>query len=218
MSIFMRLLGSLMVGALACTVTLLGPALPASAVAKTTPTPTGVGEDTITVETFLSDNKTLVSTQTFGVETQGLTSEATASDAGFSTQASGSGGSTSASGCRRVTVNNEGVSPNLGTTVFWFRTWTRWCWTRSTQTVYDVSSGWTIDDVAPFTYWRGINNKELGFYDYSTNDGHPRSAYKNYRQGSFENCPLKIGCVGMRYPSNTLRSYYNGTWAWNTTE
>jgi hypothetical protein len=100
--------------------------------------------------------------------------------------------------------------------VYWYHTWTRWCWNRATQNVYDVSTGWYIDDVASFTFWRGENNNELGWYDYSTNNGYPRSAYKHYRQGAFDNCPVRFGCVETLYPANTLRSYYNGTYAWST--
>ena len=123
-----------------------------------------------TVETFKPDNKTLVSRVTYGPETEGqlLPADSTAAVPGgapmaITPMASGSGGSSTASGCRKVTVN-----------------------------------------------------KELLFYDYSTNDGHPKSAYKHYRQGQFENCVLKYGCIGTTYPANTLRSYYNGTWAWAT--
>jgi hypothetical protein len=159
-----------------------------------------------------------VSTQTFGPETEGQIMGAEAGSAaggGVVPMASGSGGSSSSSGCRKVTVNNE-TETVLGFTAYWFHTWTRWCWTRSTQVVYDVTTGWYISDVDSQEYWKGINNTELLFYDYSTNDGHPRSAFKHYRQGRFENCVLKYGCIGTTYPTNLLRSYYNGTWVWST--
>jgi hypothetical protein len=175
-----------------------------------------VDGDTVTVETYLADGKTLVSTNTYGAETKGIPLIESPTPEGVSPLASGDGGSSSASGCNRVTVNNEGVSPNFGWHIYWYRTWTHWCWNRSTQNISDVQTGWSIDDVASFTFWKGENNNELGFYDYSTNDGHPRSAYKHYRQGAFDNCPVKFGCVETLYPGNTLRTYYNGTWAWNT--
>lgn len=180
-------------------------------------TPASADGDTVTIDTYLLDNKTLVSSQTYGAETKGLPMTIPSANSGeVSPMASGDGGSSSASGCVRVTVNNEGVSPNFGWHIYWYRTWTRWCWNRSTQTVYDVTNGYSFDDVASFTFWKGETNNEFGFYDYSTNNGYPRSAYKHYRQGSFDNCPIKFGCVETLYPSNTLRSYYNGTWAWST--
>lgn len=93
-------------------------------------------------------------------------------------------------------------------------TMTKWCWNRATQVVSSVSPSWTISSVGSQQYWRGEVNFIPEFYDYSTNDGHPKSAYKHYRQGRFENCILKYGCISSTYPTNTIRSYYNGTWAW----
>jgi hypothetical protein len=201
---------------------------PAHADTQAEPTPDELTfTSSITVETFEPDNKTLTSTSTYGEETQGQlmgVDGAAAATAGPATNrgnhsvspmASGSGGTSSASGCIKVTVNNVAKTV-LGFTAYIFHTWTDWCWTRSTQVVYNVTHGWYISDVDPEEYWKGIVNSEFLFYDYSTNDGHPKSAYKNYMQGQFDNCILKYGCVGTTYPTNTLRSYYNGTWAWST--
>ncbi len=186
----------------------------------------------LVVQTYLKDDRTLVSVQTYGDDSEGLvlggldSLAATTSTAGptvSSTRASktlsaldsGSGGSTTASGCRRVTVNN--VSKTLlGFTAFIFHTWTHWCWNRSTQVISDVQHGWYNSDIDSQHQWKGIVNTEFTFYDYSTNDGHPKSAYKNYQQGHFTNCIVKYGCIGDYYPSNLLRSYYNGTWVWST--
>lgn len=134
-------------------------------------------------------------------------------DSNVSGKESGSGGTSSASGCRRLTVSNRKRTA-LGLTAFRFVTWTEWCWTRSTQTVRVVKKGHRLEDVDPLFSWQGITAKEFLFYDYGTNDGHPKSAYKHYRQGHFENCVGPV-CQSF-YPENTLRSYYNGTWAWST--
>lgn len=221
----------LRLGILAATLPLLAAPLFASpseavvakpAAVKPAPKPeplTSVGS--VTVETFADDGDSLLSTETYGPETEGqLMGEpadpSPTGDGGMMTAMdSGTGGSTTASGCRKVTVNNR-AHTLLGFTAYVFHTWTRWCWTRSTQTVSDVTTGWTISDVDSQEFWKGIVNSELGFYDYSVNDGHPRSAYKHYRQGQFENCVVKYSCIGTTYPANTLRSYYNGTWAWST--
>jgi hypothetical protein len=128
---------------------------------------------------------------------------------------SGTGGASSASGCRKVTLRNR-TSTLLGLTAYRFNTWTRWCWERAKHQVYDVSTGWFITDADTQEYWRGIVNDELGYYDFGANDGHPHSAYKHYRQGRFENCVLKYGCIATTYPTNTIRSYDNGTYAWKT--
>lgn len=216
MSIIKRLSSLATAVALAAALASVAPASAAPTRPDQAKAQTADGRDTVTVETYLADNKTLVSSETFSAETEGALM--TSGDAGAAgpLAASGDGGGSTAGGCARVTVNNEGVSPNFGWHVYWYRTWTHWCWNRSTQNIYDVQTGWTIDDVAPFTFWMGENSNELIFYDYATNDGHPRSAYKHYRQGRFDNCPIKFGCVESLYPANTLRSYYNGTWAWST--
>lgn len=130
-----------------------------------------------------------VSTQTYGSETAGQVmggSEPNWPGGRITPRASGGGGTSSSTGCRKVEVNNNAYTV-LGARAYTYRTWTRWCWTRSTQTVYSTSVGWEIPYTDGFQYWRGEVGNELLFYDYSTNDGHPRSAY-----------------------------YYNGTWVWET--
>jgi hypothetical protein len=189
------------------------------------PAPSTVSVGTVTVETYTDGFKKLLSVKTYGPETEGrllgddnigLTPGAAARHlAVWPTAGSGTGGTSSATGCRKVTVNNEHENL-LGSTGFWFRTYTEWCWTRSSQVVRDVATGWRFDE-ADWTYqWGGFINSELRFYDFSADDGHPNSAYLHYRQAKVDNCPVKIGCTGAVYPANTLRSYYNGTWAWQT--
>jgi hypothetical protein len=206
--------------AVACTLT----GSPSPAVADdAAPAPeTLISTGSATVETYTADHETLLSRQTFGPETEGQELSGGPiglGPGGITTQpvllGGGKGGSSSASGCRRVTVSNR-TSTLLGFTAYRFNTWTDWCWNRLTQVVSNVTTGWNISDVNNQEYWRGINNTEYDYYDYSTNDGHPYSAFKHYRQGRFENCVLKYGCIGVTYPTNTLRSYYNGTWAWST--
>jgi len=167
----------------------------------------------VTVDTFASHGGELVSRQTFGPETAGSTLES--DSIGMAPRSGTSTVSSTASGCRRVTVVNRG-STWLGATAYEFNTWTYWCWTRATQVTSNISVGWSISDVDSQYYWQGVVNTELDRYDYSTNDGHPYSAFKHYRQGRFDNCVLKYGCLGTVYPANTIRSYYNGTWAWST--
>jgi hypothetical protein len=192
------------VTATACLV--LGPILgaPAAAQAEEQALIT-VSLGSVTVETYTDDFKRLVSVETFGPETEGeplevdaigLTPRATKQRLAIMPMAgSGAGGSSTATGCRKVTVNNEHENL-LGSTGFWFRTFTEWCWTRSTQTVSGVATGWRFDE-ADWTYqWDGIINTDTRFYDFSTDDGHPKSAYLHYRQAKVDNCPIKVGCTG----------------------
>ena len=182
--------------------TLLAPT--AQAADDDTPPPPSEVNATVTEVTYTADGKKALGTVTYGQNTEDVTlgeefPSVGGNNGGPIPVGSGSGGSSSSSGCRKVTVNNwQGTT--LGFTAFWYHTWTRWCWTRSTQNIYDVTTGWSISDVTANWWWLGEVNKELGFYDFGTNDGHPRSAYKHYRQGHFEACVVK----------------YNGTWVWST--
>ena len=124
-----------------------------------------------------------------------------------------SGGTSSASGCKLLSVMKEGKTA-LGFTAYQFVNQTHWCWTRSTQTVYNVWTDWFLGKFDSNYYWRGIVKYVHGFYDYSTNDGHPRSAFKNLRIGHIDDCLLKYGCIAAIYPSVLIRSYYNGTYVW----
>lgn len=126
----------------------------------------------------------------------------------------GKGGKSTASGCRKVTVSNR-ARTTLGKTAYRYNTWTRWCWTRSAQRIHrGVTYGWSISSVDPFQYWRGQVRKSTTFYDAGPNNHRPRSAFRHYRQGRFENCVVKYGCIQTSYPANSLRSYSNGTYAY----
>lgn len=123
------------------------------------------------------------------------------------------GGTSSPSGCRLLSVMKEGKTA-LGFTAYQFVNQTHWCWTRSSQRVYDVWTDWFLGKFDSNYYWRGIEKYVHLFYDYSTNDGHPRSAFKNLRIGRVDNCVLKYGCLAAIYPKVLIRSYYNGTYVW----
>jgi hypothetical protein len=125
----------------------------------------------------------------------------------------GFGGSSSASGCQRVTVHNTGHNA-LGSVAYKFHTWTDWCWNRANETVSSVLTGWYITDVDSTYDWKGIINSDLRFFAWQ--DGAPHSGYIHMRQGKFDNCIVKYGCVGTSYPANRLRSRSNGTWYWAT--
>lgn len=134
-------------------------------------------------------------------------------DGGFTAAASGSGGTTSASGCRRVTVNNYARNL-LGSVAYNYQTYMEWCWTRSTYYTGNVLSGFRLLQVGSQQYWRGQVNYDQHFYSWVS--GRPRSGAISYRQGRFENCVLKYGCISNTYPGNTIRGHSNGTWTWST--
>ncbi len=126
----------------------------------------------------------------------------------------GTGGSSSASGCQKVTVHNTGHNL-LGSVAYRFNTWTYWCWNRANYNVSNVSTGWTIDSVDGCCYqWNGIINHNKQFFAWKS--GHSHSGYIHFEQGSFTNSAFKVGYVGNSYPEDHLRSRSNGTWYWAT--
>lgn len=124
-------------------------------------------------------------------------------------------GTSSASGCVKVTVTQ--TRKGSFNEVLWkFHVWTDWCWTRSNQVVDVNGHSWYTSNFDQNFQWVGIVQTQANYYDFSTNDGHPKSAYYHYRMGHLTNCVFKYGCLGDYYPVNYLRSYYNGTWVWDT--
>jgi hypothetical protein len=129
---------------------------------------------------------------------------------------SGSGGSSTAQGCHRVWAKNK-YTTTLGFTAFVLHSWTDSCWNRSQARVDVYLNDAQMENVdsqyrypASWYLWDGL------FYDYGTNNGQPRSAFRFRAQKKVENCVAKYGCINTYYPLNILRSYYNGTWAWET--
>lgn len=126
--------------------------------------------------------------------------------------ASGSGGKSLASGCIGVTVTN--VAKNLlGSTAYKYITVTSWCWTRSTRTITSQFDHYRLESVGSQQYWRGEVQYDAGFFTWVS--GYSRSGYKHYRQGHFENCVLKYGCIASSYPSNTIEAHSDGTYKWS---
>ena len=129
--------------------------------------------------------------------------------------ASGNGGTSSASGCVRVTVNNE-YETATGSTAYWFHTWTNWCWTRSTKTISSVSTGSYVSGVNwPYVY-QGVISDTTEFYSWYA--GHPNSGFIHDKQARFDNCIVSLGCYASSYPRNELYSHSDGTWSWSTSD
>jgi len=120
-------------------------------------------------------------------------------------------GTSQASGCAKVVAEN--VSKVLLIKVYVYQTWTEWCWTRSTQRVYAVDTGWRLPLVKSGIEWAGEVNHDEGFFDFGEDDGHPISGYEHYRQGHFKIGPLwsPVPWTTHSYPWNDQHVYYNGT-------
>jgi hypothetical protein len=126
-------------------------------------------------------------------------------------QDNGTGGSSSASGCQKVTLRNRATTL-LGSTAYRFNTWTYWCWSRQNRTISSVRTGWYLSDVDKQFVWREMIVDNTHYFSWYS--GYPRSGYKHEKQARIENCVLHYGCIGNTYPRNVLYSYSNGTWSW----
>jgi hypothetical protein len=128
---------------------------------------------------------------------------------------SGSGGSPSAEGCRRVTVRNE-VETLLGATAYWYNTFTEWCWNRANHLVGNVVTGHFFEDVDPNFLYRELLVQDERHYAWV--EGFNKSGFWHERQARWENCLFRVGCVGNTFPRNVLRSHADGTWNWSTNQ
>jgi len=119
---------------------------------------------------------------------------------------SGGGGLPSASGCRTLTVTNK-TTTTLGFTAFKFITETSWCWNLKQDKTTLNSAVVRVADVDAQYRYRGLNNT------FNQNIAHGKRVY---RQGFFENCVVKYGCIGAYYPSNDSSVFASGMWSWTT--
>jgi hypothetical protein len=126
----------------------------------------------------------------------------------------GTGGTSSASGCTKVEIWQKRTT-FLGAFAAKFGVWSDWCWARGGQRVTLNRRGFDMD-VGPGYSWDDVQQSSGYFYDFSTNDGHPKSAYHHHKIGGFSSPGGGPIPQGHWYPKNTLDSYYNGTWQWFT--
>lgn len=128
----------------------------------------------------------------------------------------GTGGTSTASGCVKVEIWQKRTTW-LGTFAAKWGVWTDWCWDRASQVVSINDRGRDFD-VAPGYSFDGVVDSAAYFYDFSTDDGHPRSAYHHHKKAGFSSPGGGALPQGHWYPKNTLDSYYNGTNQWFTSD
>jgi hypothetical protein len=119
---------------------------------------------------------------------------------------SGVGGLPSGSGCRALTVTNK-TTTTLGFTAFKFITEVHWCWNLAQGRTDLNSVEVRVADIDSQYRYLGLAN--------SFNQTIPNGK-RVYRQGHFENCIVKYGCINSYYPSNDHRVYDSGMWSWTT--
>ncbi len=118
----------------------------------------------------------------------------------------GGGGLPSGQGCRTLTVTNK-TTTTLGFTAFKFITETSWCWNLSQDRTDLHGVIERAQDVDSQYRYRGLNNS------FNQTISHGKRVY---RQGFFENCIPRYGCIGAYYPVNESKVFSSGMWSWTT--
>ena len=161
---------------------------------------------TTIVVTDLDANGHVLATETYHGQPEPLGTPQTVKGSARPLLDSGGGGLPSPSGCRTLTVTNK-TSTTLGFTAFKFITETSWCWNLK-QLRTDLGSVVVrVADVDAQFRYRGLINS----FNQTIDNGK-----RVYRQGFFENCIAKYGCINAYYPSNDSRVYASGMWTWTT--
>lgn len=159
----------------------------------------------------LTSSGTVISTSTYDGQGRLVVELPDGSIIRSSADGSGSGGSSSASGCRKAIVKNRGESIT-GDLVYKYNTWTQWCWNRSDRAITSVRTGEYLSNVASTMYYRGIVGQDERFYAWRS--GFNKSGHWHERQVQMENCVLRYGCISNDYPRNVIRAHSDGTYTW----
>jgi hypothetical protein len=114
--------------------------------------------------------------------------------------------------CRRLDVARVQRS-FLGLVVMYkFWHWKRWCW--DYPRVWVSGMGTYVTDVHPTMSYRGVANA-WEHYDtwccFSRTSGH-----LSFRQGHFDNCVVKYGCIGAWYPWVRIHAHGDGSYHYRT--
>lgn len=115
------------------------------------------------------------------------------------------------SGCRGVAVARVGRTL-LGFVAYKYWQYKEWCW--SYPRVTGAQSWVYISDVDPNYYFRGTISAWGDFYTWCC--GVWNSGHRSFRQGHFQNCILKWGCVRSEYPWVMIYGHGDGSFSYST--
>jgi len=129
--------------------------------------------------------------------------------------ATGTGGTSTASGCKTIRITNVGHT-FLHAVAYKFWTQVHWCWNRGFKTISQVSRAWDVTNVALTFRFDGIVKTSSGFYGW-LGALYPHSGYFYNKTAKFTNvCPLKM-CFATTFPKNKINVHSNGTWWFSKT-
>ena len=129
---------------------------------------------------------------------------------------SGTGGTSTAGGCKTVRITNVGHTV-LHFVAYKFWTQVYWCWNRDRKTITIVRRSWDVTNKANTFTFDGIVKTASGFYGW-LGALYPRSGYYYNKTASFTNtCPLPKVCWANTTPRNKIHVHSNGTWWFSKT-
>ncbi len=96
----------------------------------------------------------------------------------------------------------------LGFVAYKFWQSKQWCWNGTK--VYNVNVSTFLSNVDPNFYYRGI----VAQWDRWASD--KKSWSDTMRQGQFDNCVAKYGCIGTTYPKVQMLNYKDGKYSYTT--
>ncbi len=97
-----------------------------------------------------------------------------------------------------------------------FRFWQRkhWCW--DYPRILSVDVGTYVTDVDSNYQYKGIVSAWGNWYTWCCSTS--SSGHVSYRQGRFDNCVFKLGCVGTYYPWVKINAHADGSYTWTRGE
>lgn len=111
------------------------------------------------------------------------------------------------SGCKQVDWYESGHSSLFGSLVYRFHQVKYWCWVYPRITGVNVYT--YVSNVDGNYQYRGVIASSGYYYTWS---GSASGGHYSFRQGKFDNCILKYGCISSSYP--WVKIYVNGNGAW----
>jgi len=117
------------------------------------------------------------------------------------------------SGCKDVDAWRYSTSFLFGTVVYKFHQTVHFCWNTAKQLTV-VNTGSYVSDVDANWVYRGLTASNAYFFTWCC--GQTMSGHYGLRQGHFDNCIVKYGCIGTEYPWVKIWVHGDGTWTYAT--
>jgi len=118
-----------------------------------------------------------------------------------------------AAGCKDIDAWRYSTSFLVGTVVYKFHQTVHFCWNTANQLTV-VNTGTYVSNVDPNWIYRGLTASSGYFFTWCC--GQAQSGHYGLRQGHFDNCILKYGCVGSEYPWVKIWIHGDGSWSYDT--